>query len=369
MTRWTRWVAVAVLGCGLAARGAWATGACDGDCDGNGAISVDELVRGVNIALGALDVSQCENFDGNHDAKVTVDELVTAVNGALNGCAFLGAFYGTAPLSGGRSAVLNLTSEANGDITGSMSVRDGAAVGSSFFFDGNAAAVIAVGSLNGSIDLDSGAFSINGVITLNGVELPISITGTLPGLGGGGASFSGQIGDETFNGSMVSGDGSTPTPTRTHPPTATSTPTPTVTPTTKAATSTPVPTNTNPPQATWTPTIGIVPPGIAADLLGTWSGTARNDTAGVNKAVSIKVEVVSNQVQITDLNHNVLLVSPIAVMLAGNRAFAFNRTAGNTNETLALNSLAPGGLAGLYTRTTLTFPPQIEAYAISLTKN
>ncbi|HUI27680.1 MAG TPA: matrixin family metalloprotease [Candidatus Kryptonia bacterium] len=62
-------------------------GACVGDCDGNGKVSVDELVKGVNIALGNDVVADCEPFDSNHDGKVTVDELVQAVNAALNGCA------------------------------------------------------------------------------------------------------------------------------------------------------------------------------------------------------------------------------------------------------------------------------------------
>ena len=47
---------------------------------------VDELVKGVNIALGLLDVSECEAFDRNGDGSVTVDELVAGVNYALNGC-------------------------------------------------------------------------------------------------------------------------------------------------------------------------------------------------------------------------------------------------------------------------------------------
>jgi hypothetical protein len=40
----------------------------------------------VNIALGNLDVLTCKNFDANGDGQVTVDEILTAVNAALNGC-------------------------------------------------------------------------------------------------------------------------------------------------------------------------------------------------------------------------------------------------------------------------------------------
>jgi hypothetical protein len=67
------------------ARGAFAS-ACLGDCNGDGEVTVDELIRGVNIALGSLPLSECPVFDGNEDGSVTVDELITAVNNALSGC-------------------------------------------------------------------------------------------------------------------------------------------------------------------------------------------------------------------------------------------------------------------------------------------
>ena len=60
--------------------------ACAGDCDGDGRVSVDELVTGVNIALAATPLDACPLFDDNEDARLTVDELVTAVNNALSGC-------------------------------------------------------------------------------------------------------------------------------------------------------------------------------------------------------------------------------------------------------------------------------------------
>ena len=62
-------------------------GICVGDCDGNGSVTVDELVRGVNIALGNIDATQCPTLDRNADGKVTIDELVAAVSNAVNGCA------------------------------------------------------------------------------------------------------------------------------------------------------------------------------------------------------------------------------------------------------------------------------------------
>ena len=59
---------------------------CLGDCDGGGFVSIDELVRAVNIALGSDSVSICTvvDFDGN--GQVMIDELIKAVGVALNGC-------------------------------------------------------------------------------------------------------------------------------------------------------------------------------------------------------------------------------------------------------------------------------------------
>ena len=59
---------------------------CPGDCDGNGMVTVNELVTSVNIALGSLPLSACPVLDVNGDGTVEIDELVAAVNDALNGC-------------------------------------------------------------------------------------------------------------------------------------------------------------------------------------------------------------------------------------------------------------------------------------------
>jgi len=59
---------------------------CVGDCDGDGAVTVDELITGVNLALGALPLVACPAFDFSRDGSVTIDELLTAVNAALSGC-------------------------------------------------------------------------------------------------------------------------------------------------------------------------------------------------------------------------------------------------------------------------------------------
>jgi DNA-binding beta-propeller fold protein YncE len=60
--------------------------ACTGDCNGNHQVSVNELIIGVNIALGNQSVSACRAFDPNGDGQVVVTELIRAVGFALNGC-------------------------------------------------------------------------------------------------------------------------------------------------------------------------------------------------------------------------------------------------------------------------------------------
>lgn len=59
---------------------------CPGDCNGDGLVTVSELVTGVAIALGEVPVSDCEALDTNHDDAVSIAELLSAVAGALNGC-------------------------------------------------------------------------------------------------------------------------------------------------------------------------------------------------------------------------------------------------------------------------------------------
>ncbi|HVN84639.1 MAG TPA: hypothetical protein VMW17_07330 [Candidatus Binatia bacterium] len=59
---------------------------CDGDCDGSGRVTVDEVVTAVNIALDSVSITDCMAADVNGDGQVSVDELVHAVNSALNGC-------------------------------------------------------------------------------------------------------------------------------------------------------------------------------------------------------------------------------------------------------------------------------------------
>ena len=70
---------------------------CVGDCDANGFVTIDELVRGVNIALDAAPLAGCPVFDADASGTVTVDEVITAVNYALDAC----------PVAAGNVTVFN----------------------------------------------------------------------------------------------------------------------------------------------------------------------------------------------------------------------------------------------------------------------
>jgi hypothetical protein len=60
--------------------------ACPGDCNGVGGVTVNELILGVNIALGNTGAGVCPAFDGDASGTVSISELIAAVNAALNGC-------------------------------------------------------------------------------------------------------------------------------------------------------------------------------------------------------------------------------------------------------------------------------------------
>ncbi len=58
---------------------------CAGDCNGDGVVSVDELVTLADIALDEQDVAACP-ARASHDGRITVDDIVRAVTHAISGC-------------------------------------------------------------------------------------------------------------------------------------------------------------------------------------------------------------------------------------------------------------------------------------------
>jgi hypothetical protein len=78
-----QWAAIAAA-CVLIATGA--SGQCGGDCDGNGAVSIGDLVQAVNISLGRAAIAACPAGDTDGDGRIAINELVAAVRNGLDGC-------------------------------------------------------------------------------------------------------------------------------------------------------------------------------------------------------------------------------------------------------------------------------------------
>lgn len=60
--------------------------ACVGDCNGDGTVTVNELITGVGIVLGTLPVTECPGLDADGNGEVDVTRLLIAVNNALGEC-------------------------------------------------------------------------------------------------------------------------------------------------------------------------------------------------------------------------------------------------------------------------------------------
>lgn len=59
---------------------------CPGNCNGDDAVTVDEILTGVGIAQGFQALDVCPAFDANGDSQVTIDDILAAVGAALTGC-------------------------------------------------------------------------------------------------------------------------------------------------------------------------------------------------------------------------------------------------------------------------------------------
>ena len=59
---------------------------CVGVCGAERVVGAADLITGVNIALGGLPLDVCSSFDADGDGMVTVGELIGGVHNALNGC-------------------------------------------------------------------------------------------------------------------------------------------------------------------------------------------------------------------------------------------------------------------------------------------
>ena len=99
---WTALATLAVLAWAAAAAAGDTTRAlprsgCVVDCNHDGEVGVDELLRAVSIGLGADPLARCAaaDRDGSHD--VTVDEILGGIAATLDGCTPAGADPGSDP--------------------------------------------------------------------------------------------------------------------------------------------------------------------------------------------------------------------------------------------------------------------------------
>jgi FG-GAP-like repeat len=60
---------------------------CAGDCDGDGRVTVTDLVVAVDLSMRGAGAEICADADVNDDGHIGVDELIRAVRRALVGCA------------------------------------------------------------------------------------------------------------------------------------------------------------------------------------------------------------------------------------------------------------------------------------------
>jgi YVTN family beta-propeller protein len=61
-------------------------GPCYGDCDGNGRLTIDEVVTAVSLALGMTSLDRCPMADTDGNGLVSIAEIVRVVNATLFGC-------------------------------------------------------------------------------------------------------------------------------------------------------------------------------------------------------------------------------------------------------------------------------------------
>src|SRR5437867_2096236 len=59
---------------------------CLGDCDRTHDVTIADIILMTNVVLGGTPLSACVAGDGDGDGAITVDEIVAAVAMALNGC-------------------------------------------------------------------------------------------------------------------------------------------------------------------------------------------------------------------------------------------------------------------------------------------
>lgn len=211
------WLVAAALGVIIGSVSAHGVGGCPGDCNGDSSITVDEIIQGVNIALGNASVSQCSSFDTSADGAVTIDELIASITAALNGCtreSLVGDYAAQVSFDATHAGILNLNASSGGQIHGSLLVTNSAARAArgtaSFGFTFPVGGVSV--ALTGFYDPVGGGFEVEGsFVDANGQTVPVVISGDLPG-GSGSATVNVYVGNEPpFTATLTAGMLATPT--------------------------------------------------------------------------------------------------------------------------------------------------------------
>lgn len=249
-----------------------------------------------------------------------------------------GEYEATIDLDGSGTAEIEIEVAEDGDAEGTVILRAE-----------TAAAVSGVGpvlvTVLGFADPSTGEFELSGTFTDIGGPVTVRLTGVLPAPGRDGSIWL-EVGDQTYGGTL----------------TQVAVPTPVFTPTsTPGSGSTPTPTNGAGPTNTPGGTSGISP-----DMLGVWSGTARNDTTGTRLDVRLRIEAAGNDAVVTDLNGNIFQgTNRLTMVVRTPTALTYNAI-GATVVNFTLNLTSPSTVVGLYGVTTTTLPPTITSLALDL---
>ena len=106
-------------------------------------------------------------------------------------------FASTFAIAGGQTAFVTAAAQANGMVSGTVSVSDGRGVSPA------SRAVLGTGNVSGTINFVTGVVNLNGSYTQNGTTVPIGVTGTVPSASGTGGTSTLQLGETNYNAQWV----------------------------------------------------------------------------------------------------------------------------------------------------------------------
>ncbi len=107
---WRRWAVIVVLALWASAAVPPADGQdCGGDCNGDGAVSIGDLIVAVRVLLGEAPIAECRAADVNGNGVVAINELIIAVRNGLRGCPLTPTPTPTFPPTATATATLSFT--------------------------------------------------------------------------------------------------------------------------------------------------------------------------------------------------------------------------------------------------------------------